>query len=145
MLMFPESWSVLTLPNGVCIINPNGSIQVETDCTRFHVRDVKSASSCIFLRSAVECDGVTNRFERVRSLRHVRASSTHGYVKLGFTLRLCCSFRHMSHHRSFLLRQDGGAPATTTKSLTRRMLSDHHTHSRRDLFWITHPFFACIT
>jgi hypothetical protein len=34
-------------------------------------------------------------------------------------LRLCCSFRHMSHHRSFPLRQDGGAPATSTKPPTR--------------------------
>ena len=76
-------------------------------------------SLCRFPLSTVQCDGVTRGLERVRSLRYIRAFSTLGYMKPDdFTL--CCNVRHMSQHlRSFPLRQDGGAPAATTKSPTR--------------------------
>lgn len=86
---------------------------------RFHAKDVTPVSSCRFPLSTVQCDGVTRRLERVRSLRYFRVFSTLGYM-MPDKFTLCCSVRHMSHHlRSFPLGQDGGAPAATTKSPTR--------------------------
>lgn len=62
-------------------------------------------------------------------MRCIRTSSTHGYMKPDFTLRLCCSVRHMSHHRSFPRRQDGGAPAATTHPTRTHIVRPARSHS----------------